>query len=121
MKLSEIKGEKALDVLADLIEPTANIMADGEVAKLYNSEQPKLNLVKHILKNNKKEVIEILAILEDENPKEYAKKITVTTLPMKLLELINDQDLIAVFQSQGQTAEQTSSGSVTENTEVEKK
>lgn len=121
MKLSEIKGEKALDVLADLIEPVANIMADGKVEKIYNSDQPRLKLVKHILKHNKKEVIEILAILEGEKPKEYAEKITVTTLPMKLLELINDQDLIAVFRSQGQNTEETSSGSVMESTEVEEK
>jgi len=121
MKLSEIKGEKALDVLADIIEPVANIMADGKVEKIYNSNQPRIKLVQHILKHNKKDVITILAILDGENPKTYAEKVTVTTLPMKLLELINDQDLIAVFRSQGQTAEQTSSGSVTENTEVEKK
>ena len=121
MKLSAIKGEKALDVLADIIEPVANIMADGKVAKLYNNGQPKIKLVKHILKHNKKEVIEILAILDGEKPKDYVEKVTVTTLPIKLLELLNDEDLIAVFRSQGQTVEQTSSGSVTENTEVEEK
>ena len=30
MKLSDIKGERALDVLADLIDPVAEIMADKD-------------------------------------------------------------------------------------------
>ena len=34
LKLSEIKGEKAFDVLADLTEPIANIAADKKAAEL---------------------------------------------------------------------------------------
>lgn len=121
MKLSDFKGEEALDVLADLIEPVARIMSDGQVAKIYQSGQPKILLVKHIIKNHKTELIEILATLEKKDPKEYAKEMTLISLPVKLLELLNDEDLAAVFQSQGQNTAQTSSGSVMENIEVEEK
>lgn len=34
MKLSEIRGEKALDVISDLIEPVSEIFADQEFASL---------------------------------------------------------------------------------------
>lgn len=121
MKLSDIKGEDALDVLADLIEPVAKILADGEVQKIYQSGQPKILLAKHIIKQNKKEVIEILATLEREDPEEYVKKMSVLTLPIALLDLLNDEDLIGFFSSQIQNMEKTSSGPVTENTEVEEK
>lgn len=121
MKLSDIKGEEALDVLADLIEPVAIIMADKKVSNIYNSGQPKINLVKYIIKNHKSRVVEILAILDRKDPKEYEKDMSLLTLPIKLLELLNDEELISVFQSQGQNMGQTSSGSVMENTEVEEK
>lgn len=119
MKLSEIKGEQALDVLADIMDPVTRILADGEVARLYKAGQPKLMLAKYIIKNNKKEIIEIMARLEFKEPKDYAKEMNLVSLPVKLLELLNDEELVKVFRSQGQNMEQTSSGLATENTEVE--
>lgn len=118
MKLSAFKGEEALDVLADLIDPAAKIMGDKEVEAIYNSGKTKLHLAKYIIKNHKKEVLEILAALERQDPEEYAKNVTIVTLPLKLIELLNDEDLMLLFQSQGQTKNETSSGSVTENIEV---
>lgn len=103
MKLSEIKGEAALDVLADLIEPAANILADEEIQKSVKSGEPKLLLVKKLLKSHKKEVIEILAILDGEEPETY--KVSLLTLPAKLLEIINDPEIGSLFTSQGQKTE----------------
>lgn len=117
MKISEYKGEQALDMLADLIEPAAAIMADKEVVDFAKSGKPIIALVKPLIKSHKQEVIEILATLEGENPKEYAKKINVFTLPAKLLEILNDEELINLFTSQGQNKAETNSGSATENTE----
>ena len=37
MKLSEIKGERALEVLADLIEPVAEILGDKEIVAVLQS------------------------------------------------------------------------------------
>lgn len=116
MKLSEYKGEQALDMLADLIEPAAAIMADKEVANFAKSGKPVVKLLKPLIKNHKPEVIEILAILDGENPKKYAEKINLFTLPSKLLEILNDPDLISLFTSQGKKTE-TFSGSATESTE----
>lgn len=117
MKLSEYKGEQALDMLADLIEPAAAIMTDREIVSAVRANLPKIKIVKAAIKNHKPEVIEILAILDGADPKEYAEKVTLFTLPAKLLEIFNDPDLMSLFTSQGQKPE-TLSGSATESTEA---
>lgn len=117
MKLSEVKGERALDILADIIEPAAAIIMDKELSDLAKSGAPKINLVKPIIKNHKREVIEIMATLEGENPEQYAEKINVFTLPAQLLEILNDPELVNLFTWQGQKTENETSGSATENTE----
>lgn len=121
MQLSEIKGEEALDVLADIIDPVTEIMNDKEVARIYQTNQPRIKLVKFIIKKHKKEVIEILARLECEEPEEYIKKMNVLSLPIKLLEILNDKELMEVFQSQGQGTELTTFGSATESTKESEK
>jgi len=117
MRLSECKGEQALDILADLMEPAVAIMGDKEVVELYRSGAPKIKIIKSAIKNHKKEVVEILALLDGEDPETYVEKINILTLPMKLLDIFNDRELMDLFQSQGQETE-TSSGSATESTEA---
>jgi len=121
MKLSEYKGEDALDLFADLLEPVAAIMADREIAALVKSGTQKVKLVSAILKTHKKEVVEILAMLDGENPKTYLEKITLFTLPSRLLEILNDPELINLFTSQGQNKDEANSGSATESIQAKKK
>lgn len=118
MKLSDYKGEQALDLLADLIEPATAIMADKEIARAIKAKLPTIKIVKAAIKNHKQEVIEILATLDGEDAKEYAEKVTLFTLPVKLLEIFNDPDLMSLFTSQGQKTDETYSGSAAESTEV---
>lgn len=104
MRLSDIKGEEALDVLADIIEPMALILADEDVQKLSKQKNvPVLSYVKPMIKNHKKEVIAILARLENETPEEYAEKVTLLSLPMKLVDFINDPEVQSLFHSQEQS------------------
>ena len=113
MKLSDIKGEAAIELLADLIEPATEIMADNEVVKLFRSGQ-KLKAVSYVLKNHKKSCLTILALTEGENPSTYQPN--VLALPAKLIEIFNDPELMSLFSSQSQE-ESLCSGSATENTE----
>ncbi len=115
MKLSEFKGEQAIEVLADLIDPVAAIMSDEEVKTMARAKIPKIKIVKVLLKNHKKEVIEILAILDGADPEGYAEKVSLVTLPVKLLEIMNDPDLESLFTLQGQNKEETTSSSATES------
>ena len=119
MKLSEIKGEDTLDVLADIIDPITVIATDAKVKELRDSGVPRLVLVKHLLKEHKKSIIDILATINRQSVDEYKETLTIESLVVSLVELSNDPLLAEVFQSQGQNM--TSSGSATENTEEEEK
>lgn len=111
MKLSELQGEQALDVLADIIEPASKILSDKEVAKSY--KESKIKFVKMAIKSHKKEIIEILAVLDGVPVDDY--NVNFFTLPMKLMDIINDPELQQLFFSQGQTGDAKSSGSVLES------
>lgn len=116
MKLSDFKGEAALDALADLIEPVADVAGDKEVVDYVRSKQYIL-AVKSAIKNHKRSVITILAVLDGADPETY--KPGLTTLPAKLLEILNDPELTDLFFSQEQTEVQTISGSATGSIEGE--
>lgn len=97
MKLSEVKGEKALDVLADIIEPISEIIADKEVAKTLRSGK-KSKAVSLAIKNHKKAVIEVLAALDGKSVNEY--ECNLLSLPKQVLDIVNDPAVIELFTSQ---------------------
>lgn len=113
MKLSDLKGEAAIDALADIIEPATEIMTDVHFVKAIRDDN-KMKAVQLALRNHKKAIIAIMAATEGKKPSEY--EVNLLTLPKKLLEIFNDPELVSLFQSQGQTV--TSSGSATENIEA---
>lgn len=128
MKLSEIRGERALEVIADLIEPIGK-MAETESAKnLFKKEaapegeDPKkyakrrlLKGIPSLIKENKSEIIAILAAVNNKTPEEYVKAFGLATLVKDALDLVGDSEFIELFFS-AQT--ETTSGSAQENTEV---
>lgn len=126
MRLSDFKGEEALDVLADIIEPITYILADKDIQKMRKEAAeekkalPMISYVKPAIKNHKTEIIQILSRLNNQTPEEYEENLSLATLPVHVLELINDPEIQKLFISQSQTsAEQlASSGSVSENTEA---
>ena len=114
-KLSEIKGEDALDILADLIEPLSEFSQDEKFVSLVRSKQM-IPAVQQAIKGHKKAVLKTMALLEGEDPKTYQPPLL--RLPAMLLEILNDPDLLVLFPPE-QTV--TSSGSATENTEETEK
>ena len=113
MKLSEYQGEAALDILAELIEPAGEIMSDKEIGEVFKKNRFKA--IGLAIKNHKKAVIQIMATADGVPVDEY--RCNVFTLPVKILELLNDSELIQLFTYQGQTGDANSSGSASENTE----
>ena len=111
MKLSEYQGEAALDILADLIEPVGEIMTDKEIGEVFKKNR--LKAIALAIKNHKKAVIQIMATMDGVPVEEY--KCNVLTLPVKILEILNDPALVQLFTYQGQTGGAKSSGSVSEN------
>ena len=111
-KLSEIKGDDALDILAEILEPVSEIFTDKDFVNKIQSKK-KINAVTVILKNHKEAILKILATLKGVDPKEYNP--SLVELPMLVLGLMNDPELLPVFHLAGL---KTSSGSATENTEA---
>lgn len=118
MRLSEIKGEKALDMLVDLIDPVTLICADQEFVKLCVSNAAPIKIVRLLMQNHKKEVLRILAILNEEDPETYNP--SLIALPKMLMDLVKDPEVMDLFHSQDQMTGGESSGSAMENTEAQK-
>lgn len=114
MKLSEIQGDRALDVFADILEPGAVILADKEVGDLFRAGK-RLPAVKVAIKAHKKEVKEILAVIDGVPVEEL--KIGVFTLPTRLLEIFNEPEVLSLFSFPSLTERQ--SGDTSENTTAE--
>lgn len=113
----DVHGEEALDLFAELIEPAAEIMADKDVVEAARGSN-KARAVKVAIKAHKPAVIAILAALNGQTPEEYADKMTIFTLPVEAMRLLNDPMVQSLFTSQGQKTEDESSGSVTEGTKA---
>lgn len=116
MKISEFRNEDALDLLADILDPTAKIFADRELANAVKGRANRIKCAKIAIKNHKSEIIEILARLDGEDPNTYdcgAVKILA-----KVIEILNDKELADFFTSQGQMMAQGSSTPATENIEA---
>lgn len=113
MKISEIKNEDALDLLADIFFPISNILNDMTLRKKFQTET-KATIAMYILKNHKRSIIEILARLDGVKVSEYNANIVQMT--KSLLDIMNDKELMDFFQSQGRSMGDASSGSATETT-----
>ena len=113
-KLSEYRNEEALDLLADIIEPCVIVFGDPDFIQAAKSKDV-TGTIKFLLKNHQKSVIQILATLEGVPVDEY--ECNLATLPVTLLQIVNDSDLMDFFKSQGQELVQTSSGSAMVSTE----
>ena len=115
MKLSEYKNEDAIDLLADILEPTAKILSDKELADSVRKGASKITSIKIAMKNNKSSIVEILSRINGKSPDDY--ECNVITIMKDLLDILNDEALTDFFSSQQQMMEKTSSTSAMVNIE----
>lgn len=120
MRLSDFKGEEAIEVFAEIVEPLSKIIGDSEIQELAKKKADVVKYVKPALKNHKKDIIRILSILNRKTVEEFENEITLLNLPIMIVDLINDPEVQNLFRSQGQIqlTSLASSGSATENTEA---
>ncbi len=131
MKLSEIKGERTLDVIAELIDPIANIAEDEAVRNMVKREKapkgtdPTSFLIRRLkkgipslIKNHKTDLVSILSTINGVSVEEYTKNLGILTLTRDVWDLITDSEFLGLFTSA--QSEETSSGSAPENTEAPK-
>lgn len=110
MRLSDIKGERTLDVIADLVEPIAELATDPVVKELFTREKVEdgddvekvaiskvVKGVPGMLKNHKKALLTILSTLSDKTYDKYVKDMTMASLITDIVELMNDEAFSQLF------------------------
>lgn len=109
MRLSEIKGDRVFEVIADIIEPACNIAQDKDAAILFDrsEKRPKgmsdtefaLSKVKRampkLMRSHKDDLVAILSSIDGVDPDEYRESLTMPKLIQGVLEILTDEDLLA--------------------------
>lgn len=108
MRLSDVKGERTLDVIADLVEPIASIAQDGDAALLFKPQplaegqtreqefgERARKAIPALLKTHKSDVILILATIAGVEPQEYADNMDLAGVVNDIYELITDEAFLA--------------------------
>lgn len=90
-KILEARGDEALDVLAELLEPVGAIAADPEISKMMQTGGggTMLDLARAMLKSHKAEVVQIMAIDDGVSPEKERGMLTALTIPGRLLKLLS--------------------------------
>nr|DAE43858.1 MAG TPA: hypothetical protein [Caudoviricetes sp.] len=127
MRLSDIQGERVFDVIADIIDPVANIAQDNVASALFRRERlPEGMTAKNFLvwrarkslpvlfKEHKGDIIAILAAIEGVSEEQYKSELSLVKLMQDATELLSDEAFSVLFIS---AQSKTSSGSAQENTE----
>ena len=117
MRLSDFKDEKAIEVVADLIDPISVIAKEIQATNAGSKEDLTVaQLVGIAIKKCKRETIRMFAILNDIPENEY--HCTGATILGDMMSMFSDPQLMQLFGLQSKTP--TSSGSASESTEVGK-
>lgn len=95
-KLSEIKGEEALDVLAEILVPIVDIWNDEDVKKGYETNVAKA--VSVAIKKHKEEIINIFAVLDGKTYEEELEEINILSLPADIIGILNESAIQDLFQ-----------------------
>jgi len=115
MKLSEIRGEKAIEVIADLIDPLAGIATDPKCANLFKGDMKKgetprqagiRNLrakIPYLLKAHSAEVISILSTLNGVP----GESLNVFSITKGIIDMLSDKELMELFTSAAPNVEET--------------
>lgn len=118
-KLSDYRGDEAIELWADLLDPLARILSDKKVEAAVKSGKPKLFIAKEILKSHKEDATEILLRIDPE-------PINGLNIILRLIALLTDigqnEEIKSFFGYAVQAkTDNKSSGFVMENTEGEEK
>lgn len=129
MRLSDIKGERTLEVIADIIDPIANIAEDEETSALFKREKlpegmtAKKFLLQRarksapaLLKGHKEDIISILAAIDGTSPDEYAGTLNLVKLIKDTVDLLTDEAFGTLFISAQSVDNSGSAQEITEDT-----
>lgn len=128
MRLSDIKGDRTLEVIADIIDPIANIAEDEVASSMFKREKlpegmtAKKFLMKRVrksmpvlLKGHKADIIAILSAIEGVSAEEYAGALNLVKLIKDCADLMTDEAFMELFIS---AQSENNSGSAQESIEA---
>lgn len=114
MRLSDIKGDRVLDVIADIIDPIANMAQDKDVAAMFKREAVPDGMETRdffmermrkglpvLLKGHKADVIAVMAAIGGVTPEQYAASLDFPKLFTDVMELVTDDALLDFLSSSG--------------------
>lgn len=131
MKLSNIKGDRVLDVIADIIDPIANMVQDKDVAAMFKREAVPDGMdardffakrmrkgLPVLLKSHKADIIAIMATIEGVTPEQYAESLDFPKLFTDVMELVTDNAFLDFLSSQETKKDADAPGSASGSFEV---
>lgn len=103
MKLSEVRGERTMQVLGDIIGPIFSIVRDDKVGKRLaeSSEKGKdkadmaAEVLPYLLREHRRDIVEIMAAIEGVTPEEYERDLTLASLLKDAYDVLTDEELLA--------------------------
>lgn len=115
-RLSDYKGDEAIELWADLLDPISDILTDKEVAKVTQKGEAPIKIAKTILKNHKSEAADILLRIDPEPLDGFNFIMRLVNL---IAEIGENNEIKSFFGYAAQEkAENKSSGSAMESTEA---
>lgn len=131
MKLSDIRGDRVLDVIADIIDPIANIAQDKDVAAMFERKavpdgmeardffaQRMRRGLPILLRGHKADIIAIMAAIEGVTPEQYAASLDLAKLFTDVMELMADDALLDFLSSSKTEKDAGAPGSASANLTV---
>lgn len=131
MKLSDIKGDRVLDVIADIIDPIANMVQDKDVAAMFERKAVPEGMdardffakrmckgLPVLLKGHKADIIAIMAAIDGVTPEQYAESLDFTKLFTDVMELVTDNAFLNFLSSSETGKGADAPGSASANFEV---
>lgn len=116
MRLSDIRGDRVFEVLADLVEPLCSIASDPEASALFRGgDRPEgmdrreyvlqrlRQSVPALMRNHSDDLCAVLAALEGVPVAEFRESATMASVIGGLYEMVTDEDLLAFLSSAGDT------------------
>lgn len=112
MKLSEVRGERVFDVVADIIDPLAAIATCPEAKEMLSGmdcpegadpREWRMGRIRQtlpkLIREQKANVVAILASIGGVKPEDYMRDMTLGSLMADIIELLNDEAFSDFFTS----------------------
>lgn len=131
MKLSDIKGDRVLDVIADIIDPIANIVQDRDVAAMFERKAVPEGMdardffakrmrkgLPVLIKGHKADIIAIMAAIEGVTPGQYTESLDFPKLFTDVMELVTDNAFLDFLSSSETVKGEDAPGAASASSEV---